>query len=292
MKACVKSAIRTPRPAIARAFTLIELLVVIAIIAILAAMLLPALAKAKIKAAGIQCLSNHKQLTLAWLLYVGDSGEKLPFTAGNAGWYPGMQDFNGNNPSNWDINQDMVRSPLWPYTGRAPGVFQCPGEQSSVIPTSGPNRGQHVRRLRSMAMSVWMGGLEGGVNFGPGLDDGQWRAFHKLSDMTASGPTGLIVFSDQREDENSFPNLFIDMTGYPDHPERTQFTGDLVPFYHAGGTSYSFADGHSELKHWTDPRTMVPVLRNTLQPNLVYVFPNDRDIVWLRDHATRARGVQ
>jgi prepilin-type N-terminal cleavage/methylation domain-containing protein/prepilin-type processing-associated H-X9-DG protein len=293
MKRHIKSAIRNPQSAVGRAFTLIELLVVITIIAILAAMLLPALARAKTKSQQIQCLSNHKQLTLAWLVYVDDSGEKLPFTAGQEGaWYPGMQDFNGANPTNWDINVSMAKSPLWPYTGKAQGVFQCPSEQSYVVPTFGPYQGQHVRRLRSMAMSVWMGGIDGLVNFGPGLNEQTWRVYHKLSDMNGRppGPSGLIAFSDQREDENSWPNLFIDMTGYPNSPALTQFTGDLVPFYHGGATSYSFADGHSEPKRWKDPRTLVPELKSQFRSDPPSIpFPNDPDIVWLQDHATRAK---
>jgi prepilin-type N-terminal cleavage/methylation domain-containing protein/prepilin-type processing-associated H-X9-DG protein len=289
-KACFDNTAAAPTFSRSRThgFTLIELLVVIAIIAILAAMLLPALSRAKTKAQAIQCLSNHKQLTLAWLMYANDNGEKLPLTVGTGGWYPGMQDFLGSNPSNWDINQDMANSLLWSYTGKAPGVFQCPAEQSYVIPTFGPYQGQRVRRLRSMTMSVWMGGVPGFFDSGPGLSEATWQVYRKLSEMAFPGPTGLIVFSDQREDENGYPNLFIDMTGYPDHPEQTQFTDDLVAFYHGGGTSYSFADGHSELKHWIDPRTMVPLLKGTLRGGGVCSFPNDPDIVWLQAHATRS----
>ena len=125
---CVpREASRRPAPS----FTLIELLVVIAIIAILAALLLPALSKGKLKAQGIQCMSNHRQLALAWRLYAEDNRDALVFASDDPGnwqidwqtldqyaWTLTHMDFDPNNRGNWDVNYDMVKRPLWPYPRR------------------------------------------------------------------------------------------------------------------------------------------------------------------------------
>src|SRR5690349_7476004 len=116
-----------------RGFTLAELLVVIACLAVLASMLLPAMARTKPNASAAYCLKNLKQLSAAGMMYAHDFNDKLlscQNLAGRANWYQGGEDWNAGNPSNWDTNQDMVKSPIWGYVNMNPAVFKCPSDKS------------------------------------------------------------------------------------------------------------------------------------------------------------------
>ena len=287
-------------------FTLIELLVVIAIIAILAALLLPALTTARLKVRGIQCMNNHRQLTLAWRMYVDDSREFLPYGShwpyappsladeNKYAWVGGQMDFNPDNPSNWDVNQDIKNSPLWPYCGKNAEIWKCPADFSFVVVN-----GESKRRVRSMSMNFWIGGFlgyDGGLSGGqgyvnppmypPGTRGGSpWRVYLKMGDFVDPGPSGTFLLLDMREDSIDWGNFATDMRGWPDHPEQAGIY-DLPGSYHHRAGGFSFVDGHAEIKRWRDDRTMPALVRDGLIPDQ-YPSPNNPDVLWLQQHTTR-----
>jgi len=214
-------------------FTLIELLVVIAIIAILAAMLLPALSRAKTKAQAISCLNNGRQMTLAWRLYSDDNHDGLVAdqngVPGRPAWINSADWLNFTAaPYNWDINVDVLNSPLWPFL-KSPSVLKCPADRSLAV--------GHPR-VRSISMSQVFG-------TGYWLPADHWQTYSKLTQIAR--PTQTWVFMDEHPDSINDGAFAVrcDNAGAP--------SGQIVDWpsnLHSGASGLSFADGHSEIHKW------------------------------------------
>jgi prepilin-type processing-associated H-X9-DG protein len=265
-------------------------LVVIAIIAILAAMLLPALSRARLKAWGVQCMNNHRQLAIAWRMYTEDNADVLLFSSRKLvatfdpyNWCNGRIDFNAGNPSNWDPTVDIMRSLMWPYCGKSLNIWRCPADRSFVV-VGGVNK----PRVRTMAMNAYMGGFSGqSYNLG---DMPLYKIYTKFAELSNPGASRIFLFIDEREDAINWGNFLTDMVGYPNSPASYALL-DLPASYHGNAGGFSFADGHSEIHRWRDARTM-PVLNSgglIFDGNTPIPSAGNQDVAWLQDHTTRPK---
>ena len=269
-------------------FTLIELLVVIAIIAILAAMLLPALAKAKSRALAASCMNDKRQLTLAWLMYASDNTDHLainsdphvhntpffPAGSANPSWITGTIDWTTgqNNTNQVYISSDRYAL-MGSYVSKSLKIFACPAA-NFVSPAQAALGWDH--RIRSIAM-------DGAVGDGDKYQDPnpfgwtQWHVAKKTGDFRFPGPSDSWVITDEH------PDSVDDALLYTASYAVNQFT-ELPGNQHGGGCGISFADGHAEIHKWVDSvmTSHRTVSYTTVQR--VSCSISDADMVWLAAH--------
>jgi prepilin-type N-terminal cleavage/methylation domain-containing protein/prepilin-type processing-associated H-X9-DG protein len=229
-----------------RAFTLIELLVVIAIIAILAALLLPALSRAKAKTTSIQCVSNAKQLTICWYMYAHDNNDQLipNWISANNGrsapeaWIQGLVD---SMPGATNV-AEIQNGRLFAYN-KSLGIYKCPGTTVAMAPAGVPET-QLVRTL-SMSQRMNSGTGKEPSSGGPVSDFQAWNQcniFKTLTQIQRPGPSEAFVFADESRTtiNDGLVNILL--------PPLPVQWGDSFTARHSNGSTFSFADGHAE--HW------------------------------------------
>jgi len=260
-------------------FTLLELLVVVTIIAILAALLLPVLWRGKAEAMAITCLSNLRQLNLAWTMYTHDYDDKIPPNRGldtkpdpvYDTWVRGWLDI---ATAYWPDNTNTAylrNSLIAPYLGASVAIWRCPADHSQAR-----FFGQLLPRVRSYSMNYYLNSPEGGPA-------DHWKHIRQTVQMVHPSPAETFVFIDEREDS------ITDCTFGPDMDNPPVFLPRVPRNAHNGRGTVSFADGHEELHRWLDPRTEPPIIPFQFVGFAASLGPPNPDVLWMCERTTERK---
>jgi prepilin-type N-terminal cleavage/methylation domain-containing protein/prepilin-type processing-associated H-X9-DG protein len=252
-----------------RAFTLVELLVVIAIISVLAALLMPAVARAKSKGAQAACFNNLRQLGLAWELYTGENGGSFAYNDVDFG------NVYFNRPGSWVLGNaqrpapgDIENGSLFEYVENS-RVYRCPADKSTYSSFR-----TEITKQRTYSLSVAFNTF-GAASVPEG--NSVFRGVSKSADIPPPGPAGVFTLIDMNElaiDSGEFAFLWS-ASGWREKWEHKPTDR------HGGGAIVGFADGHAEYKKWRHPKRFTKYGDNPANADDL------ADLIWLRDRLPR-----
>ncbi len=264
----------------AKGFTLIELLVVIAIIGILASLLFPAFTKAKGRAEGSVCVSNTRQLAIAWQMYADENNGRLPYNLGgdaakrgvgprtNANWVNNIMSWEVTDSDNTNV-ATIIQASLGPFV-RGPNVYRCPSDH---VLSDDQRAAGWSGRIRSYSMNAMVGDAGDLSASGTNANNPDYVQF--FSSASISAPDHIFVFLDEHPDSIN--------DGYFVAKAYSGQWYDLPASYHNGGAAFAYADGHAELHRWRHAITRQPAHPESIQWPVLVPYSSRDDLKWIID---------